>query len=67
MATVRQKLIEKYRPVLTAMAEHGEDGDMNVLFDKLVSMANENGNGDTYYVPEDFDYEELRKDTKGLE
>lgn len=67
MATVRQKLIKKYRPVLTAMAEHGEDGDMNVLFDKLVSMANENGNGDTYYVPEDFDYEELRKDTKGLE
>lgn len=54
-----KELIEKYMPILTAMAEKGEEGDVSVLFDKLVYMAlhrNEEG-ADVYYVPDYLDFE----------
>lgn len=70
----RKRLIEKYRPTLAAMAKVGEDGDMGVLFDKLMYMHRvKRGeippeNADVYKgIPEDFDHDAFDEDLKTLE
>ena len=71
---VRKNLIEKHRPTLAAMAAAGEDGDMGVLFDKLMHMHRvKKGeippeDADVYKgVPEDFDWDSFDEDLKTLE
>ena len=61
MRITREHMKTKYKDTLKAMREHGEDGDSDVLFDKLVHMARrhagERFSEETdYYVPEGFDY-----------
>lgn len=57
----KEQMRLKYNNTLKAMREHGEDGDVDVLFDKLEHMARrydgEKFSEETdYYVPEGFDY-----------
>lgn len=61
-----KNIMEEYKPVLKSMAEAGEEGDMNVLFDKLIYMARKStgmitGGDDYKGIPEDFDYENFLK------
>lgn len=63
----RAQLTEKYAETLRNMAEAGEEGDKDVLLDKLIYMARKEGTeGDTYYVPEDFDKEAFLQDLARL-
>lgn len=38
----RNEMMEKYKPVMCAMEQAGEQGDMNVLLDKLIYTNNVN-------------------------
>lgn len=68
MAVTRKEFIEKYHDVLAQMAELGETGDLDVLFDKLIYAAQdkEGTQGDKYLVPEDFDLVAFAEDIKRL-
>lgn len=70
---VRKSLIEKHRPTLAAMAEAGEEGDLGVLFDKLMYTARnrehlgEEGIDIYKGIPESFDWDAFDEDLKTLE
>lgn len=64
----RPELMQKYEVTLKAMAEMGEDGDKDVLLDKLIYMAGKEEigleGGDEYKIPEGFDYVAFNEDRK---
>lgn len=68
----RVQLIEKYADILKLMADAGEEGDTNVLLDKLIYMGRKMtgeavAEGDIYKgIPDDFDYAALMEDVKAL-
>ena len=71
---VRKSLIEKHRPTLAAMAEAGEEGDLGVLFDKLLCTHRvrkgeiPSEGADVYKgIPENFDWDGFDEDLKTLE